>query len=47
MRIALILLTLTLIATGYQLTRHENKRASVTVKLPKARPAIPRPGFRV
>lgn len=47
MRIALILLALTLIATGYQLTRPQDKPASVTVKLPPAGAAIARPGFRV
>jgi hypothetical protein len=47
MRIALILLALTLIATGYRLTRHQAKLASVAVKLPPARAATPRPGFRV
>jgi hypothetical protein len=47
MRVALILLTLTLIATGYQLTRHQGHGPSVTVKLPQARAAAPRPGFRI
>jgi hypothetical protein len=47
MRIVLILLALTLIATGYQLTRHEDNHASVTVKLPPARAAIARPGFGI
>jgi len=47
MRIAFIVLALALVGAGYRLTGHQSAVPSVTMKLPPARPAAPRPGFRL